>query len=73
MIKRVVFSLDGRRIGSRTSRRSVSTCGPLPAAHKVRARVTFKDATRAKTLTLRYRACAAAVLTRAAARREFTG
>ena len=28
--------------------------------HHVRARVTFKDATRAKTMTLRYRACAAA-------------
>ena len=35
------------------------SCTPRPAGTGVTARVTFKDATRAKTLTLRYRACAA--------------
>ena len=34
----------------------------LPGAHTVTARVTFKDATKAKTLALGYRACADAVL-----------
>ena len=41
--------------------------------HVVRARVTFKDATRAKTLTLRYRACAAAVLQPRRGPSQFTG
>jgi hypothetical protein len=41
--------------------------------HKVRARVTFKDATRAKTLTLRYRACAAKVLRPRRGPSQFTG
>jgi hypothetical protein len=62
MIARVVFSLDGRRIRSRVRSPFQVIVRALPGAHKVTARVTFKDATRARTLTLKYRACAAAVL-----------
>ena len=61
MIKRVVFSLDGKRIGSRTKSPFRVLRAAAGRQASVRARVTFKDATRAKTLTLRYRACAAAV------------
>jgi hypothetical protein len=62
MIKRVVFSLDGRRINTRTKSPFQVYVRAAPGKHQVKARVTFKDATRAKTLTLGYRACAAAVL-----------
>jgi hypothetical protein len=44
-----------------------------PGAHRVTARVTFKDTTRARTLTLRYRACAAAVLNPRRGPARFTG
>ena len=42
-------------------------------AHNVKARVTFKDATRAKTLALGYRACADAVLRPKSGPSQFTG
>ena len=45
----------------------------LPGAHAVTARVTFRDATQAKTLTLGYRACADAVLQPTAGPSQFTG
>jgi hypothetical protein len=62
LIKRVVFSLDGRRLVTRVRGPfQVSVRAAAPGRHRITARVTFKDATRAKTLTLRYRACAAAV------------
>jgi hypothetical protein len=44
-----------------------------PGAHTVSARVTFKDATHAKTMTLPYRACAAAVLHPHHGPSQFTG
>jgi hypothetical protein len=72
MIKRVVFTLGGRRLGSRTG----SPFRVYVAAGKhgiIRARVTFKDATRAKTLTLPYRACAAAVRHPQRGPSQFTG
>jgi hypothetical protein len=72
-IKRVVFSIDGRRISSRSRSPFSVFVRAAPGRHKVRARVTFKDATRAKTLTLRYRACAAAVLRPAPGPSVFTG
>lgn len=61
LIERVVFRLDGRRVASLA--RSPFTLFVRAAAghHRIRARVTFKDATRARTLTFRYRACAAAL------------
>ena len=45
----------------------------LPGTHKVTARVTFKDATRARTLTLAYRACAAVALRPKFGPSRFTG
>ena len=74
MIKRVVFTLDGDRLSSRVKspfRVYVKTA--KPGKHIVKAHVTFKDATRAKTLSLRYRACAAAVLTPRRGPSVFTG
>ncbi len=44
-----------------------------PGRHNVKARVTFTDATRAKTMTLRYRACAAQVLQPRRGPSPFTG
>ena len=70
LIQRVVFSLDGKRIGSAASSPFRVHVHAGRRRHSVRARITFKDATRAKTLTLRYRACAAAgAPARAGARR----
>ena len=61
-IERVVFRLDGKRIGSRANSPFAMSMRAAPGAHQVRVRITFKDATRAKTRTLTYRACAAAPL-----------
>ena len=73
MIKRVVFSLDGKTIGSRTGSPFAMSVRAAPGAHQVRVRVTFKDATRAKTMTLPYRACAAALLQPRRGPSSFTG
>jgi Ice-binding-like len=62
MIERVVFRLDGRRI-ARVSRSPFRVfIRATPGAHRVTARVTFTDRTRARTLRMRYRACASQVL-----------
>lgn len=61
-IKRVVFSIDGRHLSAVSRSPYTVYVRASPGVHRVRARVTFKDATRARTMTLRYRACAAAVL-----------
>ena len=45
----------------------------LPGKHKVTARVTFKDATPTKTLSLDYRACAAVALRPTHGPSRFTG
>jgi hypothetical protein len=73
MIQRAVFSLDGKSIGSRTGSPFAMSMRAAPGAHQVRVRVTFKDATRAKTVTLPYRACAAALLTPRSGPSTFTG
>jgi hypothetical protein len=73
MIKRVVFSIDGKAIGSRSGSPFAMSMRAAPGAHQVRVRVTFKDATRAKTMTLAYRACAAAVLKPRNGPSSFTG
>ncbi len=59
-IRRVVFSLDGRTIAtrSRSPFRALVRAGRGP--HRVRARVTFSDGTRAANLGMRFRACASA-------------
>ena len=62
LIERAVFRLDGRRIASRAGSPFRVAIPATPGAHRVRVRVTFKDATRAKRMTLRYRACAAQLL-----------
>lgn len=73
MIKRVAFSLDGKPIGSRTNSPFAMSVRATPGAHQVSARVTFTDATHAKTMTLPYRACAAAVLQPRHGPSRFTG
>ena len=73
LIKRVVFSLDGSRIASRIRSPFQVYVKAAPGRHEVRARVTFKDSTRAKTLTLPYRACAAAVRQPRRGPSRFTG
>jgi hypothetical protein len=62
MIRRVVFSMDGAHLVTRTRSPFSVFVRRSSGSHIVRARVTFRDATAARTLTLRYRACAAAVL-----------
>ncbi len=73
MIKRVVFSLDGKRIGSRTGSPFAMSMRAAPGSHRVKVRVTFRDATRTKTVTLPYRACAAALLQPRNGPSSFTG
>jgi len=73
MIKRVGFRLDGKLIAARTRSPFRVFVPAAPGAHRVRAHVTFTDATRAKTLYLRYRACAAGVLRPLRGPSRFTG
>jgi len=73
MIKRVVFSLDGRRVASRTGSPFRVYVPARSGRHNVSARVTFKDATRAKTLNLGYRGCAAALRNPRRGPSQFTG
>ncbi len=73
MIQRVVFSLDGKSIGSRTNSPFAMSVRATPGAHQVSVRITFTDATQAKTMTLPYRACAAALLQPRRGPSQFTG
>lgn len=73
MIKRVVFSLDGTRIGSPNSSPFEISVRAAPGHHMVGAHVTFKDATHAKNLRFVYRACAAAALRPHRGPSSFTG
>lgn len=73
MIKRVAFSLDGKSIGSRTNSPFAMSVRATPGAHQVSVLVTFTDATKAKTMTLPYRACAAALLQPQRGPSQFTG
>ncbi|HEY0390831.1 MAG TPA: ice-binding family protein [Solirubrobacterales bacterium] len=73
MIQRVVFSLDGKSIGSRTNSPFAMSVRATPGAHQVRVRVTFTDATPPKTMTLPYRACAVALLQPQRGPSQFTG
>jgi len=73
LIQRVVFRLDGNRISSLAKSPFKVLVRALPGRHNVTARVTFKDATRAKTLKLGYRACAAAVAAPRRGPSQFTG
>jgi hypothetical protein len=73
MIKRVVFSLDGKRVGASSGSPFQVSVRATPGAHRVSARITFKDATPAKTMSVPYRACAAAVLQPRGGQSDFTG
>jgi hypothetical protein len=73
-IKRVVFTLDGKRLANLISSPfRVHVPAAFAGSGHLKARVTFKDATRARTLTMRYRACAAAVVQPRPAPSTFTG
>ena len=72
-IKRVVFRLDGRRVSSRSGSPFRVLVRGLPGKHTVTAFVTFKDATRAKTLSVDYRACSQALLQPRRGPSRFTG
>jgi hypothetical protein len=61
LIARVVFRMDGVRIGNRKSSPFRVFVRAAAGRHIINARVTFKDSTRAKTMRFRYRACAAQV------------
>jgi hypothetical protein len=73
LIRSVTFSLDGKAILRQANRPFAVFVRALPGAHSVSARVTFRDATRPKTLKLGYRACADAVLQPTAGPSQFTG
>ncbi|MDA0178763.1 ice-binding family protein [Solirubrobacter phytolaccae] len=72
-IKRVVFRLDGRVVRGTTKSPFRLFVRGLPGRHKVTARVTFKDATPARTLSLNYRACASVALRPTYGPSQFTG
>ncbi len=62
LIMRVTFRMQGRRLATlRNSPFSVLVKAAAAGRHVIKARVTFKDLTRARTLRFRYRACAAQV------------
>jgi Ice-binding-like len=74
LIKRVVFTMGAKQIATRS--RPLFRVHVRPVAGMrgvIHARVTFKDATRARTLAFAYRACAAAVLHPARGLSPFTG
>jgi Ice-binding-like len=73
LIKRVVFTLDGNRIKRMRKGPFLVFVRAMPGAHRVSALVTFKDATKARTLRLGYRACADAVLSPTTGPSAFTG
>jgi hypothetical protein len=73
LIAGVLFRLDGRRVANRIRSPFAVTVNAGAGAHKVTARVTFKDSTRARTLTLNYRACASAVRNPRNGPSRFTG
>jgi hypothetical protein len=72
-IKRVVFRLDGKRIATRSRSPFRVVVRATPGRHTVSARVSFRDATAARTLRFRYRACDAASLRPRRGPSRFTG
>jgi hypothetical protein len=61
-IRKVVFSVGGNVVASRTKKPFQATIGVLGGERLITAHVTFTDATRAARLHLRFKACAAAVV-----------
>lgn len=72
-IKRVVFRLDGKRIASQRGSRFQVRVPSKAGRHTLTARVTFKDATRSRTVKLRYRICTSVVLQPRRGPSRFTG
>lgn len=73
-IKRVVFTLDSKLLSNLISSPfRVHVPATFAGRGNLKARVTFKDATRPQTLKMRYRACAAAVVQPRPAPSTFTG
>ncbi len=54
-IRRVVFRLDGRRIGNRRTSPFAAVVRSRRGIHRVTARITFTDGTHAVTRTMRFR------------------
>lgn len=73
LIKSVVFRLDGKRIASRRKSPFQVSIKARAGKHVVSAGVRYKDATRAKTMRVAYRGCAAAVLQPRRGPSQFTG
>ena len=73
LIRRVVFTLDGRPIASRKASPFSVFIHARVGMHRIGAHVTFLDGTRAKRMTLGYRACAAALLRPRGGPSRFTG
>jgi hypothetical protein len=73
LIKRVVFKLDGKRLASDGKSPFAVYVKATQGRHKLTARVTFKDATHARTMSFKYRACAAASLRPHRGKARFTG
>jgi len=65
--------MDGRRIASRAGSPFQVHVRARSGRHTISARVTFTDATRAKTLNFGYRVCAAQVLRPRRGPSQFTG
>lgn len=72
-IKRVVFKLDGKRVASVRGSRFQVRVPSKAGRHTLTARVTFKDATRSRTVKLRYRICTSVVLQPLSGPSRFTG
>jgi hypothetical protein len=69
-----VFTLDSKLLSNLISSPfRVHVPAAFAGRGHLKARVTFKDATRPRTLNLRYRACAAAVVQPRPAPSTFTG
>jgi hypothetical protein len=61
LIRRVVFSLDGKKISTQSKAPYVVSISASPGIHKVKARVTFTDDTAPATLRFRFRECSNAL------------
>ena len=72
-IKRVAFKLDGKRVASVRGSRFQVRVPSRAGRHTLTARVTFKDATRSRTVKLRYRICTSVVLQPRRGPSRFTG
>jgi hypothetical protein len=73
LIERVTYSLDGERIASQPDSPFAMYVKAAPGRHVIRVRITYRDSTRAKTMTMPYSACASAVLQPRDGPSQFTG